>query len=84
MEYFIYANSFAAPFFSDSSTSFVEAETPEAALKKFAADYKHPCGLYAASAYESADAYHKHEDSLAQWVSNLLNLYKAYRERIYI
>jgi hypothetical protein len=27
MEYFVVANSFAAPFFSDTSTKFVEGET---------------------------------------------------------
>lgn len=69
-EYFISANSFAAPFFSDSSTQFVEADTPEAALEKFAKEYKHPYGLFATSCYESADAYHKKAKPLAHWKSN--------------
>jgi hypothetical protein len=69
-EYFIMATSFAAPFFSDTSDGYVTAETPEAALERFAADYRHPCGLYAAVCYASADAYHKGETPLARWLSN--------------
>lgn len=69
-EFFIRAESFAAPFFSDSSTKFVEATTPEDALMLFAGSYSHPCGLYAADAYESADAYHKGAGPLARWLCN--------------
>jgi hypothetical protein len=70
-EFFIQANSFAAPFFSDTSWEFVTAETPEAALESFAANYEHPCGLYAAACYESADAYHKNpREPLARWLCN--------------
>ncbi len=69
-EYFIVANSFAAPFFSDQSTDYVKAATPEDALKAFASDYKHPCGLYAAVVYESADAYHKNKSYLSRWLCN--------------
>ena len=70
MEYFVYANSFAAPFCSDSSTGFCEGDTPEAALAAYAEKYSHPAGLYAAAIYASADAYHKDEKPLARWVSN--------------
>lgn len=69
-EYFIVANSFAAPFVSDQSTSFAVGLTPLSALSAFADDYAHPCGLYAAEAYASADAYHKREKPLARWLSN--------------
>jgi hypothetical protein len=69
-EFFIRANSFAAPFFSDESTHYVEADTPEAALEALAADYSHPAGLYAAVAYATADAFHKGEEPLAQWLCN--------------
>lgn len=69
-EFFIRAESFAAPFVSDSSTRFVEAATPEAALELFAGAYRHPAGLYAADAYESADAYHKGAGPLARWLCN--------------
>jgi hypothetical protein len=69
-EYFIAARSFAAPFVSDESTGFAEAATPVAALEQFAARYTHPCGLYAAEAYESAEAYHKGRKAVAQWLSN--------------
>lgn len=69
-EFFIHAGSFAAPFVSDTSTSYVEAESPGAALEKFAAGYSHPAGLYAALCYASADAYHKGADPLATWLCN--------------
>lgn len=67
-EYFVTANSFAAPFFSDSSTGYAEGTDAVEALNSFARDYKHPCGLYAAAAYASADAYHKGADPLARWL----------------
>jgi hypothetical protein len=70
MEYFIVARSFAAPFFSDESTHYVDAESAEAALEGFAETYSHPAGLYAANAYASADSMHKGEPRLAQWLSN--------------
>ena len=69
-EYFIRASSFAAPFFSDDSEACQEAETAMAALEAFAAHYDHPAGLYAASAYENADAYHKQQKPLARWLCN--------------
>jgi hypothetical protein len=69
-EYFIRANSFAAPFVSDESTKHVTADTPGAALEKFAAGYKHPAGLYSARCYASADAMHKGEPHLAEWLCN--------------
>lgn len=70
-EFFITARSFAAPFFSDESECYVEAETPEGALESYAASYKHPCGLYAAEVWTSADAYHKTpRKPLARWLSN--------------
>lgn len=69
-EYFIQARSFAAPFVSDESTAYGTAATPEEALTAFATDYRHPMGLYAAEAYESADAYHKRQEPLARWLCN--------------
>jgi hypothetical protein len=69
-EYFIVARSFAAPFVSDESTGFQEATTPVSALEKFARRYTHPCGLYAAECYASADAYHRRAKMLARWLSN--------------
>lgn len=72
MQYFIYANSFAAPFCSDTSTDYVTAESPAEALELFAAMYRHPCGLFCASAFASADDYHKGKQPLAQWHSNRL------------
>lgn len=69
-EYFIVANSFAAPFCSDQSTGFQASLTPISALAAFAARYTHPFGLYAAEAYASAEAYHKGEKPVARWLSN--------------
>lgn len=69
-EYFITANSFAAPFVSDTSDKFVVAETPRAALEQFAAAYTHPAGLYAAECYTDANAFKKGEKPLARWRSN--------------
>jgi len=69
-KFFITARSFAAPFFSDTSEEYVSAATPEQALEKFAARYDHPCGLFAAEAWRSADDYHQGKKFLAQWLSN--------------
>lgn len=69
-EFFIRANSFAAPFFSDESTGYIEARTPEDALLGYAESYSHPAGLYAALCYASADAMHKGEEPLARWLCN--------------
>lgn len=71
MEYFIVANSFAAPFFSDTDKSFQEASNPEEALLKFKDGYRHPAGLYGAGVWADANAYHKNEKPLARWVCNL-------------
>jgi hypothetical protein len=70
MEFFIKANSFAAPFCSDTCERFIEADTAVAALERFALEYGHPYGLYAAAAYQSADAYHKNAAPLASWSCN--------------
>lgn len=69
-EFFIIANSFAAPFFSDTNEGYVEAESAENALRKFVDGYKHPAGLYAAGAYPSADAMKKGQPALAKWLCN--------------
>lgn len=69
-EYFIVANSFAAPFCSDQSHSYQKGSTPESAMMMFAAEYSHPCGLYSAQLFESADAYHKNKPFLCEWHSN--------------
>ena len=69
-EFLICANSFAAPFVSDSSEKFVVAETPEEALELFAESYTHPCGLFAAIAFRDANAKVKGEPPLAKWLCN--------------
>jgi hypothetical protein len=65
-EFFITARSFAAPFVSDETERYMEADTAADALELFAVVYSHPCGLYAAEAWESADAYHKRGEPLAR------------------
>ncbi len=69
-EYFIVANSFAAPFFSDETEKFVFGETPKDALLKFVQEYKHPSGLFSAWLYKDANAERKNEQPLAKWHSN--------------
>lgn len=70
-EYFIRANSFAAPIVSDESEHYVEAETPEAALESFAAGYSHPAGLYAAVVYrDHRSSVEKDATPLATWLCN--------------
>jgi hypothetical protein len=70
MEYFVFANSFAAPFVSDSSTDFIHGDRPLVALKKFVKQYKHPAGLYFAALYRSSDDYHKGRNPLVKWTCN--------------
>ncbi len=75
-EYFITARSFAglfSPFWSDTSERYVEANSPRDALEKFARDYSHPCGLYAAECWSSA-AFRK--KALCAWESNDLQAEK--------
>lgn len=69
-EYYIIANSFAAPFMSDTSEGFVEAKTPKEALDYFAAQYSHPSGLYSAVCYKDANAKAKNNPPLATWLCN--------------
>lgn len=69
-EYFIVANSFAAPFASDTSEEFVEGVHAREALSKFVAKYSHPYGLYSAKAWNSANDYHKNLPAVATWLSN--------------
>jgi hypothetical protein len=70
MEYFIVANSFAAPFVSDQSEHFEEAKSPRKALEAFAGRYSHPARLFAADCYASATDYHKGKPALARWLCN--------------
>jgi hypothetical protein len=69
-EYFVFSNSFAAPFFSDSATQFVEGETPKLALELFIKTYGHPAGLYFAALYASAEDFHKNRSALVTWTCN--------------
>lgn len=66
-EFFLAANSCAAPFFSDFSTSFVTASTADEAMRLFRKRYKHPSGLFAAQVFASAKDYHKRKKPLVSW-----------------
>jgi hypothetical protein len=70
VEYFIVANSFAAPFVSDTSEGFEEADSPQEALELYASRYSHPARLFSADCFESATAYHKNQKPLARWLCN--------------
>ena len=67
-EYFVVANSFAAPMVSDQSLKYMEADSPQKALARFKREYDHPCGLYAVAIYLNADAYHKDKKCLRRWL----------------
>jgi len=71
MEFFVVMNSFAAPFFSDTSEKFVEADNLDECKRKVLAEYTHPCGLYAAMVYANANDYHKGRDPIAKYLCNL-------------
>src|SRR5262245_53093735 len=68
-EFFIVANSKAAPIVSDTTRTYVEADNAEDALVQFIREYSHPAGLYAARAYASADAFEKGQPYLDEWLS---------------
>lgn len=82
-EYFVVANSFAAPFVSDQSTHFIKGKDPKSALEEFAKKYDHPAGLYCAVIYSSSDDYHKGKKPLANWYSNHLIKLKSLDVRSY-
>ena len=68
-EFFVVANSGAAPFFSDTSKEFVEGPDAVLALEAFKEKYSHPCGLYSASIWLDANAYEKQVEPLATYIS---------------
>jgi hypothetical protein len=70
IEFYIETNSFAAPMFSDNGHCYVTAPNVADALEKCRTEYRHPCGLYAAAAYSSADARKKGETPIARWICN--------------
>lgn len=48
MTYHYITYSDAAPFFSDTSSGFIDADTPIIALRELVKKYNHPTGLYSA------------------------------------
>ena len=71
-EYFITARSRTGRRSYDTSERYVEADSADKALRKFAREYSHPMGLYAAECWNGADDYHKRKTPLARWESNHL------------
>ena len=69
-EYFIVANSLAAPMVSDESKHYVEGRTPQSAMNKFLKAYRHWVGIYSANLYNNADEYHKGESATLHFRSN--------------
>jgi hypothetical protein len=69
-EYFVVANSNAAPIVSDTSTEFQQASDAEDAGNSIRLKYNHPFGLYALVVYEDANAYHKGKKPLYRWLSD--------------
>lgn len=72
-EFFVVANSKAAPFFSDTSKTFVDGHTPKQVLEAFRERYSHPCGLYSVGVWKDANAYQKDEKPLARYLSDKAN-----------
>lgn len=70
-EYFVVANSFAAPFFSDEEEGYIKGKSPRDAMQKFVKKYSHPCGLYSAVLFTNADAFHKNKKPLCKYLCNL-------------
>ncbi|GAI60503.1 unnamed protein product [marine sediment metagenome] len=70
-EYFVVANSFATPFFSDINEEYAKGNNPEDAMQRFVKKYSHPCGLYSAALFANADAFHKGKKSLCKYLCNL-------------
>ena len=68
-EFFVVANSFAAPFFSDTDEQYVKGKTAQAAMDTFRKKYAHPAGLFAAALFINVDAYHKGKKALVVWLS---------------
>jgi hypothetical protein len=71
IEYYVRANTVAMPFFSDTIDGFVLANGPYDAIQRFLGNSGYePKYLFAARAYKDANAYHKHEKHLAEWLSD--------------
>lgn len=70
-EYFVKGNSFAAPFVSDTLKGFIKGNTPKEALTKFIDKCTHPCGVYSANIYASANHYEKGKKPLSRYLCNL-------------
>lgn len=78
MEYFVHSNSWAAPVVSDEAQGFVSGANPEEAMENFVAEYKHPCGLYAAHLYASPYSFHEREKPLVTWLCNHEQAHQAH------
>jgi hypothetical protein len=70
-EYYIVANSKAAPFVSDTSEHWWNGISPHDALKAFIKEYKHPAGLYSANLYIDANAKAKGKKPILCWLDEI-------------
>ena len=66
-EYFIVANTFAAPIVSDEVKKFIKADTPEQASLLFITSESR--AIYALAVYTDANAFEKGEKYLYRWFS---------------
>jgi hypothetical protein len=82
-EYFIAGTTFPAPIFGESFTRYVQADTPEDALRITVASYG-KLGVYSARAFPSADGYHKKQPPLAEWLSNRAQAERKAGTRMFI
>lgn len=63
------ANSFAAPYFSDTDKVWRKGKTARAVLDAFVKNYKHPYGLYWAGVWRDANAFTRGHKALAEYLS---------------
>lgn len=68
-EFFVRTVSKPAPFVGDEGFQYAEGPSPQEVLLETVGGYKHPFRLYGVRVYANADAYHKGESPLAEWVN---------------
>jgi len=71
-EYFIIANTFAAPFVSETIETFTKGKDAKDAMKNFIDGHKNE--IYSARGYKNADAFYKKEKPVVNYDCNKLLL----------
>lgn len=69
-EFFVKAQTFAAPFCSDELVRYIPGEDPVEAVEAWVESRPHPCGIYYAAVYANADDMHRGRKPLCEWKSN--------------